>query len=58
MGCVQFSFKVLTCKLYEGRLLHEESGNAGMQYRAEEIIWVRRMGKCVSECGWQDRFQW
>ena len=49
--CMQFWYKVLTSKIYEGRLLRKvvlqvvECGRGS---------WMRSIGRCIGRFGWQD----
>ena len=49
--CVQFWYKVLTSKVYEGRLLRKVASEAVECSRGS---WMRSISKCVEKCGWQD----
>ena len=49
--CVQFWYKVLTSKVYEGRLLRKVASQA---VECEKGSWMRSIGRCVGKFGWQD----
>ena len=49
--CMQLWYKVLTSKLYEGRLLRKVASQA-VEY--EKGSWMRSIGRCVGKFGWQD----
>ena len=49
--CVQFWYKVLTSKVYEGRLLRKVTSQA---VECEKGSWMRNIGRCVVKFGWQD----
>ena len=49
--CVQFWYKVLTSKVYEGRLLRKVVSEAVENGKGS---WMRSIGKCVGKFGWQD----
>ena len=49
--CVQFWYKVLTSKVYEGRLLRKVASQA---VECEQGSWMRNIGRCVGKFGWQD----
>ena len=49
--CVQFWYKVLTNKVYEGRLLRKVVTQA---VECEKGSWMRNIGRCVGKFGWQD----
>ena len=49
--CVQFWYKVLTSKVYEGRLLRKV---ASQTVECEKGSWMRSIGRCVGKFGWQD----
>ena len=51
MRCVQFWYKVLTSKVYEGRLLRKVASQA---VQCGKGSWMRSIGRCVGKCGWQD----
>ena len=49
--CVQFWYKVLTNKVYEGRLLRKVVTQA---VECEKGSWMRNIGRCVGKFGWRD----
>ena len=49
--CVQFWYKVLTSKVYEGRLLRKVVSQAVECGRGSSM---RSIGRCVGKFGWQD----
>ena len=51
MRCVQFWYKVLTSKAYEGRLLRRVASHVVEYGRGS---WIRSMSRCISKFGWQD----
>ena len=48
---VQFWYKVLTSKVYEGRLLRKVASQA---VECEKGSWMKNIGRCVGKFGWQD----
>ena len=48
---MQFWYKVLTSKVYEGWLLREVASQA---VEHEKGSWMRSIGRCVDKFGWQD----
>ena len=49
--CMQSWYKVLTSKVYEGRLLRKVASQA---VECEKGSWMRNIGRCVGKFGWQD----
>ena len=49
--CMQFWFKVLISKVYEGRLLKKVASQA---VECKKGSWMRNIGRCVGNFGWQD----
>ena len=49
--CVQFWYKVLTSKMYEGRMLRKVVLHAVECGRGS---WMRSIGRCIGRFGWQD----
>ena len=49
--CVQFWYKILMSKVYEGRLLRKVALRA-VEWR--KGCWIRSIAKCVGKFGWQD----
>ena len=49
--CVQFWYKLLTSKAYEGRLLRKVASQA---VECEKGSWMRNIGRCVGKFWWQD----
>ena len=49
--CMQFWYKVLTSKVYEGRLLKKVVSQA---VECEKGSWMRSIGRCVGKFEWQD----
>ena len=49
--CVQFWYKVLTSKIYEGRPLRKVMLQAMECGRGS---WMRSIGRCIGRFGWQD----
>ena len=47
--CVKFWLKVLTCEMYEGRLLRKIARQAA---ECSKGVWVKNMAKCVGAFGW------
>ena len=51
VSCVQFWYKVLTSKVYEGRLLRKVASQA---VECEKGSWMRSIGRYVDKIGWLD----
>ena len=51
MSCVQFWYKVMTSKVYEGRLLRKVASQA---VKCRMGSWMRSIDRCVGNFGWQD----
>ena len=51
MRCTQFWYEVLTSKVYEGRLLQRIARQV-VQFGSGS--WLRSIGRCIGEFGWQD----
>ena len=49
--CVQFWYKVLTSKIYEGRLLRKVMSQVVECGRGS---WMRSIDRCIGRFGWQD----
>ena len=48
-----FWYKVLTSKVYEGKLLRKAASQA-VDPECEKGSWMRNIGRCVDKFGWQD----
>ena len=48
---MQFWYKVLTSKVYEGRLLRKVASQA---VECGKGSWMRSIDRCVGKFGWQD----
>ena len=50
MRCVKFWLKVVTSRLYEGRILKKIARQA---VECGKGVWIGNMAKCVGDFGWQ-----
>ena len=50
MCCVKFWLKVLTSRLYEGRLLKKIARQA---VECGKGVWIKNMAKCMGDFEWQ-----